>query len=790
MSEKERESEVLSEAVSRQRKKQNRLIAQQQETSTPTGSIALSRAILPLSVGISDWLDGSGAGVGKKLKPYFRLLSPELTAMVIARSVLDSISRERKRTACAGAIGSAIQSEHQLQVFKKNHRSLFDRKMMGLETEKNREKENLLLAEARRMGVVNKAWSRDILVGVGMTGLMLMEKHTGMVSLYTKTENKRRVGMVAPTEDMNAWLKESYERNALKALTYEPMTTPPLDWKDNFSGGYLLSEFQTKGFVNAKDCGDYDDLVYDDCPQVFDGVNHIQAVPWKVNGRVLDVIKTLWSEGSTLGGLPEPDLLPEPTVGDSPAKEELVVHYRELQRVRVANNYNLGRRYRLVQTLRLGDKYRDEPEIYFPHHLDFRGRAYPLPSIMNPQGSDTAKGVLMFAEGKPINTDEQAMFFMMHGANTWGIRGTIQERVEFVRDNIEAIKGYASDPLLHTDWGKASDPFQFLAWCFEFAAWQNQGVAFLSHLPVAMDGSNNGLQLMSLLLRDEVMGANTNCLPSDEPADIYQTVADKVVDILSHEPSAHNLRLLKYGVTRELMKKPVMAVPYGANYYSIVRMFRETFYQYMIETGNSPFGGKYQSHATALGRATWDVIQETMPRALELMRWLKDTITPALNNNTTVSWTTPIGMKVYQGYRETARHRIVTAIGSEVRKEAYFREPLKTLSYRENRRSVSPNFIHSLDGSVMLSTANKMRDKGVNAISMVHDSFATHAHDAPVLSVGLREAVVDTFKNNPLISFDKEVQGLYHEPNKPSLQPLQVGELDINKVKKSLYFFH
>jgi DNA-directed RNA polymerase len=39
---------------------------------------------------------------------------------------------------------------------------------------------------------------------------------------------------------------------------------------------------------------------------------------------------------------------------------------------------------------------------------------------------------------------------------------------------------------------------------------------FVSHLPVAFDGSCNGLQNYSMMLRDEVGGAATNLVPSRE----------------------------------------------------------------------------------------------------------------------------------------------------------------------------------------------------------------------------------------------------------------------------------
>ena len=46
-------------------------------------------------------------------------------------------------------------------------------------------------------------------------------------------------------------------------------------------------------------------------------------------------------------------------------------------------------------------KYR-EKVIWFPHSLDFRGRTYPIPPHFNHLGSDVARSIILFAEGKEL----------------------------------------------------------------------------------------------------------------------------------------------------------------------------------------------------------------------------------------------------------------------------------------------------------------------------------------------------------------------------------------------------
>ena len=46
-------------------------------------------------------------------------------------------------------------------------------------------------------------------------------------------------------------------------------------------------------------------------------------------------------------------------------------------------------------------EFREEPVMYFPHDLDFRGRAYPIHPHLNHMGPDLCRGLLTFAEARP-----------------------------------------------------------------------------------------------------------------------------------------------------------------------------------------------------------------------------------------------------------------------------------------------------------------------------------------------------------------------------------------------------
>ena len=43
-----------------------------------------------------------------------------------------------------------------------------------------------------------------------------------------------------------------------------------------------------------------------------------------------------------------------------------------------------------------------EEAFYYPHNLDFRGRAYPMHPHLNHLGNDMCRGLLQFAEARPL----------------------------------------------------------------------------------------------------------------------------------------------------------------------------------------------------------------------------------------------------------------------------------------------------------------------------------------------------------------------------------------------------
>ena len=65
------------------------------------------------------------------------------------------------------------------------------------------------------------------------------------------------------------------------------------------------------------------------------------------------------------------------------------------------------------------------------------------------------------------------------------------------------------------------------------------------------------------------------------------------------------------------------------------------------------------------------------------------------------------------------------------------------IKYKDLLKSITPNFIQSLDGCHMRNTINSMSERGIKDFWSVHDSFGTHACNVELM----KKTVIEEFVN-------------------------------------------
>ena len=141
--------------------------------------------------------------------------------------------------------------------------------------------------------------------------------------------------------------------------------------------------------------------------------------------------------------------------------------------------------------LQVARETRDEPVIYFPHNVDFRGRAYPMHPYLSHLSSDVCRAMLQFSEAKPLG-EKGLEWLCIQAANLYGAnKMSLYNRKQFILDNMEKVRDSASDPLGgELWWVDADEPWQCLAVCKEIVRAIDSGnpAAYMSHLPVHQVG--------------------------------------------------------------------------------------------------------------------------------------------------------------------------------------------------------------------------------------------------------------------------------------------------------------
>jgi len=339
---------------------------------------------------------------------------------------------------------------------------------------------------------------------------------------------------------------------------HSPMVYQPRPWKGLRGGGYVYNSGDPHfglELVKYKNRRRLEEILKEtrlNC--VTSAVNSLQRVKWRVNKVILTAMRQLWSEKQDFAGLPAIPRLPRrPHPGQAKEKfRRWWVAYQRIKHARLAAI--IYRRKLMCERFETAERMAGKT-IYFPYFLDFRGRAYPTSRVFHPQDDDIGRALLEFADGKPLSRSG-TYWLSVHLANLYGKdKEPVPARRKWVRKNEARIIRLAEnpfDPTLRKWWMDADKPWCFLAACYEWKEYcrhrkKRHPRHFESHLPVAMDGTCNGLQHLSALGRDPVGGQLTNLRPGRVPQDIYKAVADEMNKTLLEERWGKNKRFALVG---------------------------------------------------------------------------------------------------------------------------------------------------------------------------------------------------------------------------------------------------
>jgi len=669
-----------------------------------------------------------------------------------------------------------------------------------IKSSKNRQK---VIADIKKeFELTDTRWGPGTREHFGSKLIELLINSTSAFEIDTKYEGIKTPMVLKMSDETMKFLEEEHAICELTRPFYGPMVCPPKPWHNVDEGGYL--DFRIDMVKNLRQ-GHRSILEKqkETLEKVYKALNLIQFTPWRINRKVYRLMKKCWGSNQPLGDLPPKE---DPSFPSKPpdyetnegSKKEWGWKAKEVYEQKAIFR---SQRLQLREKLTLAQEYVNEPKIYFPHDLDFRGRVYPIPQNLNPQGDDTSRALLEFAEGKPLGKD--GVFWLeIHLAKLFGKdKLSFKDRQKWIRANEDTIIDSAKHPFKGKRfWNEADKPWSALAACLEWYGYSRKGENWVSHIPVAMDGSCNGLQHYSAMGKDVEGGRATNLLYSENPQDIYSQVRDIVVELVEKDAEGGNpeAKVWRGYITRKVVKHGVMTTPYGVKEAGR----RDQILDVIKNRKNKEYGipGSKWENARYLSKFIGKAVDRVIKSALNYEQWLKHVAELLTKKNIPIVWTTPIGFVVYQGYRLTKPKEVKTVLGSLILSVPKSNK----LSKRSQKQKLAPNFIHSLDAAHMMMTILAAHGEyGISSFAMIHDSYGVHACDWQNFAPLIRRTFVDIYNKDVLKRFGDEVQErALHEmqarasykrrTRAPSIKlpdpPLQ-GDLDINQVLNSKYFF-
>lgn len=736
----------------------------------PGGSLIL-RYLDPLSEAIEREQERVVRGAREKYGAGLVALDAEKLAFVTLKTIIRcaaDIDDERPavtQTKLVREIGRACENEYAYDRMDKRERNLVQMWLKRVKNRWNAYKQ----VEKKAKELREEGWPTFYLGG------MLLEfalRHTRLIE--KRPHHKRATTIHIRKRARGDLRKLLQEEESLAWPALRPMVTQPKPWQGLVGGGYSAMEFDLVKHGGREEV--IEALSGADLSIPCQALNALQETPWAINEPIYRLMS---SDGS---GRPVEDPLAkivreEPTApvededgeDDSPGEDD---DFENSDVIRMETRLGVAR------------EFLSEKEIYFPHQLDRRGRAYALPSTLHPQSDDRSRSLLLFARGKPLG-ERGAFWLAVHLANTYGKdKISFRDRVQWVEDHREGILGCVERPRESQFLMGADKPWRFLAAAREWAGYLEQGPGFVSRIPIAMDGTCNGLQHLSALGRDPEGGRWTNLVPGPKPEDIYQEVANRLKPQVEQDArQGHEIakRLLEaQAIDRKLVKGPTMTMPYGVRIDGIRRQLMAV----LRDRFREQFPDRVEV-AAYLAEHLDSATREVVVKASGVMEWLREQVKALGKKRRFVSWVTPTGFPVAHKYPHTVVRRILTMTSALTLRKPNPNGKLDTVKLMD---AIVPNLVHSLDAAHMMLAVRELHARGLRDFVMVHDSYGVHAADVDLMNLVLREQFVRVHEEFTLAKFVAELRrqacdGITIE------DPPQLGSLDLREVLKSEYFF-
>ena len=566
----------------------------------------------------------------------------------------------------------------------------------------------------------------------------------------------------------------------LAARSKKPMRTLPINWMNGVYGGYASNqEVKADAFIRGIHGRDSEAQISND---VYRAVNRLQQVAFTINSFMLDTVDQLLpmlnKQSAKIGKFV------------APVKG---VHYTKTVVSRAA--------------IAAAHEFNDGNPFWCPWNVDYRGRMYPIATVLNIQSTEFEKSLLTLAESQPVN-EQTKEWLSIHIANCFGLdKKPLNERVQWVEQNEAFIKKVSMKPSVFLKAVarkklSADKPFCFVAACKEYADIFIDNVKTDTNLLVAVDATCSGIQILSGLIKDESAALLVNVKQATDETTRQETKGDAYgsVAILAAQMMRGEVKVAKkikdqcepvseYAqyLNRSICKKVVMTLAYNSS----PKSHREALFTAVKDAGIKLPSEVKSDVISAYGVVIREAMKKLLPGVMSFKKWINDRAKAQAAAfeaerekspepmKFALSWATPSGFQVIQHQNVWKKIELETAFGKMVLNV----KETDTALPKKHGTCTMPNLVHSLDASLLHSAFCDF-DK---PFSLIHDSVMTTASDVTEAIDLYKAAYVKHFSKLSDSDFLNTVYELFAAGVEDSSLP-KPGKLRVEDVLVSKYF--
>ena len=449
------------------------------------------------------------------------------------------------------------------------------------------------------------------------------------------------------------------------------------------------------------------------------------------------------------------------------------------------------------EILKLANNWQYKP-INFIWSCDTRGRIYPIQNYLTPIGSDLAKAMLLFNE--PQELDPEVLY--IHIANCFGKdKISFEDRIKWVENNLqelynigvnpwnneELIKKFGLQKEKKTKWqglAALNELVNFL----DYANDNNTQSGFQSYLPIGLDSTSSGTQILTMLTKDSEVAPYVNLTksPDGKVGDFYSYLADFNYKLMKRYDSLIGLTpTMKEFISDEVWpivkritaKRNSMTFNYSGTRFGFGKQHTEDKKDYGPQGANEPsLGERILTNPDCfwLGKAMYKTCQIKIKGSAQLMNFLRSGVRLIKDLPAIISWKLPDGFVAYQRCaKSTSNVRATGSIGGINVVLRVYKYTDKGDLY-EHLNGISANWTHSLDSLMLRLIVNNMPDEA--PISTVHDQFVTSSNYINTLHSVARDSYKFIADRDNAADICESVFGVHREL--PSVGNWNINDLD------------